>query len=53
MVKGTIMEGRETEQVKIRKTIHERLLTLGNKGLQKGRWVERYGNWVTGIKEGM
>ena len=23
-----------------RKTNHERLLTLGNKGLQKGRWVE-------------
>ena len=28
-----------------RETNHERLLTLGNKGLQKGRWA---GGWVTG-----
>ena len=35
-----------------RKTNHKRFLTLGNKGLQKGRWVMGWGNWVTGIKGG-
>ena len=35
-----------------RKTNHERLLTLGDKGLQKGRWVRGWGDWVTGYKEG-
>ena len=35
-----------------RKTNHERPLNLGNnKGLQKGRWVGGWGNWVTSIKE--
>ena len=40
IVKGTIRERRETEWGKLeRKTNHERLLTLGNKGLQKRRRV--------------
>ena len=44
----------ETKWEKLeRKTNHERLLTLGNKGLQKERWVRGWGNWMTGNKEGM
>ena len=35
-----------------RKTNPERFRTLGKKGLQKGRWVEGWGDWVTRIKEG-
>lgn len=35
-----------------RKTNHERLLTLGNKGLSKGRWAGGWGNWVSGTKGG-
>ena len=52
-MKGIIRERRETEWEKLeRETNHERLLTLGNKGLQKGRWVEGWGNWVMGTEEG-
>ena len=37
-----------------RKTNHESLLTMGNKlGLLEGRQVGGWGNWMTGIKEGM
>ena len=49
------MSGEKLEK----KTNDERLLTLRNEragvgGLQKGRrWVGRWGNWMTGIKEGM
>ena len=35
-----------------RKTNHERLLTLGNKELQKGKKVKGWGNGVMGTKEG-
>ena len=45
----TIRERRKTE----RKTNHERLLTLGNKGLQKGRRVRGWSDWVMGTKEGI
>ena len=53
-MKGIIRERRETEWGKTeRETNRERFLTLGGqKGLQKGRWVGRWGNWVTGIEEG-
>ena len=38
-------ERRGTEWEKLeRETDHERLLTLGNKGLQKGRWVGGWGD---------
>ena len=37
---------------KIRKINHEGFLTLGNKGLQKGRQVGECGNWLTGTMEG-
>ena len=50
-MKGTMKERREKLK---RKTNHERLLTLGKKkGLQKGRWVGGWSNWVMGIKEDM
>ena len=40
-MKGIKRERRETEWGKLeRKTSHERPLTLGNKGLQKGRRLE-------------
>ena len=52
-MKGTRRERRGTEWGKLeRETNHERLLTLGNKGLQMGRWVEGWGNWVTSTEEG-
>ena len=51
-MKGTIWEGGETEWGKLERTTHERLLTLGNKALQKGRWVEGRSSWVTGTEEG-
>ena len=39
-MKEIIRERRRTEWEKLeRETNHERLLTLGNKVLQKGRWV--------------
>ena len=44
--------GRLNEEKLERKTNHERLLPLGNKGSQKGRLVGGWGNWVTGTKEG-
>lgn len=44
-MKGTIRERRETEWRKIRKIKHERLLTLGIKGLLKGR---KEGGWGLG-----
>ena len=34
-----------------RKKIHERLLTVVNKGLQMGGRWEGWGDWVMGIKE--
>ena len=52
-MKGIIRERRGNEWEKLeRKTNHERLLTLGNKGLQKGRRVDRWSDWVTGTEEG-
>ena len=40
IVQGTIRERRKLSGEKLeRRTNHERLLTLGNKGLQKGRRV--------------
>ena len=45
--------GELSEEKLKRKTNHERLLTLGNKELWKGRWVGGWGSWVMGIKEGM
>ena len=44
-------EGTEWEKLE-RETNHERLLTLGNKGFRKGKWVGGWGNWVTGNEEG-
>ena len=56
LVQETIRERRETERGGVekleRKTNHERFLTLGNKGLQKGRRVGGWGDWVMGTKEG-
>ena len=53
-MKGTIRERRGTEWEKLeRETNRERLLTLGNKGLQKGRRAGGWGDWVTGTEEGM
>ena len=50
-MKGTLRERRGTEWEKIeRETNHERLLTLENKGLQKG--VRGWGNWVMSTEEG-
>ena len=44
-MKGIIRERRGIEWEKLeRETNHKRLLTLGNKGLQKGRWARV---WVT------
>ena len=52
-MKETIREGGKTEWGKLeRKTNHERLPTLGNKGLWKGKWVRGWGDWVMGTKEG-
>ena len=34
-----------------RETNHERLLTLGNKGLQRGGGWGKWGDWVKGTKE--
>ena len=52
-VKGIIRERRGTEWEKSEKeTNHERLLTLGNKGLRKGRWAGGWSNWVSGTEEG-
>ena len=52
-MKGIIRERRGTEWGKLqRETNHERLLTLGNEGLRKGRWAGGWGNWVTGTEEG-
>ena len=54
IVKGAIRERRGTEWEKLkRETNHERLPTLGNKIVMwKRRLVGRWGNWVTGTKEG-
>ena len=53
-MKGIIRERRRTEWEKLeRETNHQRLLTLGNKGLQKRRWVEEWGDWVTGIRRAL
>ena len=51
-MKGTTRERRETEWGNIREEDnHERLPTLGNKRLQKGRgWG--WGDWVTGTEGG-
>ena len=35
-----------------RETNCERLLTLKNKGLTKGRWARGWGDWVTGTDGG-
>ena len=52
-MKEIIRERRGTEWEKLeRETKHKRLLTLENKGLQKGRWVGEWGNWVMDSKEG-
>ena len=46
-MKGARREGRKLSGEKLkRKTSHERLLTLGNKELQKGGWVgDRLSGW--------
>lgn len=52
-MKVIIKERRRTEGGKLEKeTNHETLLTLGDKGLWKGRWAEGWGNWVMGTKKG-
>ena len=52
-MKGIIGERRENEWEKLeRGTNHERLLTLRNKGLWKGRWARGWGDWVMGTEEG-
>ena len=43
---GGEMSGEKLE----RNTNRERFLTLGNKGLQKGRWVGGWGNWVMALR---
>ena len=51
-MKGIIRERRRTEWEKFeRETKNERLLTVGNKGLWKGRWMAGWGNWVINTKE--
>ena len=51
-MKGIIRE-RGGKLGKIREgTDHETLLALGDKGLQKGRWVGSWGNRVTGTEGG-
>ena len=51
-MKGTIREGEKLSGEKLeRKTNHKRLLTLGNKGLQKGKRVGGWGNWVTALRK--
>ena len=53
-MKGILRERRGIEWEKFKKeTSHGRLLTLGNIGLQEGRWVGGWGNWGTGTKEGI
>ena len=53
ILEGTIRGGEKLSEEKLeRKTNHERLLILRNKGLQKGRWVRGWGNRVMGTKEG-
>ena len=52
-MQGTIREGGKLSGEKLeRKINHERLLTLGDKGLQKGEVGGRWGNWVMGTEEG-
>ena len=51
-MKESIREKREKEwEISERVRKHGRLLTLGNKGLWKGRWAGCWGNWVTGTEE--
>ena len=51
-MKEIIRARRGTEWEKLeRETKYERLLTLGNKGLWKERWVGEWGSWVTGTEE--
>ena len=53
ILKGTIGKGGKLSEEKLeRKTNHERLITLGNKGLQKQRRMQGLGNYVMNIKEG-
>ena len=52
-MKGTIREGGKLSGEKSeRKTNHERLLTLGNKGLWKGRREGGWDDWMMGTEGG-
>ena len=51
-MKGTTKERRETEWEKIRKTNHERLITLGNKQrVMEGEVGRGWDNWVMSTKD--